>query len=330
MSHSRQPSSLALVIGFALVYFSWGTTYLPTRIAVHGEHMPPLLFGGSRVFCGGMLLLLYQLVSGARVRLRTSELAKLMLASGLLFVCGAGLMNAASATVTSGMCAVLAATTPLWLGLFAMLWPHGERLTPRGWLGLFVGLTGVLILLAPELAAPGQFAEHIGIIFALGSAVSWAVGSLILRHLRLATAHLTAAAYQMIFGGVGLTFVGILLGEPRRWPEQMSPAAIQAFLYLLLFGSLIGFVAFNWLLAHVAAAKVGTYAYVNPVIAVLVGTVVGKEEFSLPLVLGIYIILLGVFLVRGGERPPTVAAPAQPAEDGISDEDWKLAQASEP
>jgi drug/metabolite transporter (DMT)-like permease len=148
--------------------------------------------------------------------------------------------------------------------------------------------------------------------------------------MRLATAHLTAAAYQMIFGGIGLTVVGIILDEPHRWPEQLSLAAIQAFLYLLLFGSLIGFVAFNWLLAHVAAAKVGTYAYVNPVIAVLVGTVVGKEEFSFTLMLGICVILLGVFLVRGGERPAAVDARAQPAEDGISEEDWKLAQASEP
>ena len=105
----------------------------------------------------------------------------------------------------------------------------------------------------------------------------------------------------MICGGGGLTAAGLVLGESARWPEHISLRVVQAFLYLLLFGSLVGFVAFNWLISHVAAAKVGTYAYVNPVIAVVVGWVAG-EEFTGWLGAGIGVILFGVFLIRGGER----------------------------
>lgn len=326
---TRRPPTWALAVGFAAVYISWGTTYLPTRIAIHDESMPPLLFGGIRIGCGGLLLLLYQIGRGAGVRLSASDFGKIMGVSALLFVAGSGLLMVANETVPSGVCAVLAATTPLWLGLFAMLWPGGERLNWRGWLGLLVGLAGVLILLVPKLTAPEDFVKHIGVVLVLGSAASWAAGSLVLRHVRLRVSHLTTAAYEMILGGIGMTLAGCLLGETRRWPEQLSVRTIEAFLYLLVFGSLVGFVAFNWLLSHVAATKVGTYAYVNPVIAIFVGWAAG-EEMNAGLGAGIGVILLGVFLVRGGERrlPAVVAVPS--TEDGFSDEDWQVAQASEP
>src|SRR5947207_9048097 len=147
--------------------------------------MPPLLFGGIRVLCGGTLLLLYQLARGAGVALSAADFVRILGMSLLLFVAGNGLLNAASQTVTSGLCAVLAATTPLWLGLFAMLWPHGDRLTLRGWLGLLVGLAGVALLLMPKLSSFEEAVKNIGVFLVLGSAVSWALGSLLLRHTRL-------------------------------------------------------------------------------------------------------------------------------------------------
>jgi drug/metabolite transporter (DMT)-like permease len=331
MSHpssSRKPSSWALIVGFAGVYLPWGTTYLPTRIAIHDDGMPPLLFGGVRIFCGGLLLLCYLFLRGAKVSLGAGDVGRLVGVSLVLFVAGSGLMFAANETINSGVCAVLAATTPLWLGLFAMFWPGCERLTARGWLGLLVGLGGVLLLLTPKITSSEEFVKNIGVVLVLGSAASWANGSLILRHMRLRGPHLTTAAYQLLFGGAGLVLAGALIGEGERWPAQISMRVILAFLYLLLFGSLVGFVAYNWLLGHVSAAKVGTYAYVNPVLAVLVGWAAG-EEMTATLAAGIGVILFGVFLVRGGERPATrdVAVPTEPA---ISETDWKVAQISEP
>jgi drug/metabolite transporter (DMT)-like permease len=142
--------------------------------------------------------------------------------------------------------------------------------------------------------------DDFGPILVLGSAASWALGSLVLRHQKRAGAHLTVAAFQMVIGGGTLALIGLVLGEADRLPTHITTGAAGAFLYLLIVGSLVGFVAFNWLLAHVSAAKVGTYAYVNPLIAVVIGWIAG-EELTVWLVGGILIILTGVALVRSGE-----------------------------
>lgn len=318
----RPPPTWAIVLGFALIYTSWGTTYLPMRIGVHDEHIPPLLFGGSRVAIAGTLLLAYQAVRGASLRIGKGEFLAIAGVSWLLFVGGNGLMNAANKSVTSSVCAVLAATTPLWLGFLAMLWPHGDRLTPRGWLGLVVGLAGVVVLLQERYQEnDGDLFRDVGPLLALGSAAAWALGSLVLRQFHPRTPHLTAAAYQMIVGGLSLSLLGVALGEPAQFPDRLTPTALSAFLYLLIVGSLVGFVSFNWLLKHVSAAKVGTYAYVNPAVAVVVGCLLGNEPFTPHLATGIAIILLGVFLVRGGERPPLASVelePVQPDPDDTS------------
>jgi drug/metabolite transporter (DMT)-like permease len=299
---SSPPPTWAVVLAFALIYISWGTTYKPIQWGVRDEHLPPALFGGTRVALAGLILLSFQALRGQSLRLARGELLGVIAVSWMLFVGGNGLINLAEKWVDSGVAAVLVATTPLWLGLFAMFWPHEERLTLRGWTGLIVGIGGIVILLAPKLNDPTAFIQDLTPLLVLGSAGFWALGSLLLRHLRTRTDHLTRAAYQMIIGGSSLTLLGLSLGE--RFPEHFTPKAIGAFFYLLIVGSLIGFIAFNWLLGHVSATKVGTYAYVNPVIAVLIGRLTG-EALTPWILAGITTILLGVFLVRTGERPPT-------------------------
>lgn len=307
------PPTWTLVLAFALVYVCWGTTYIAIQKGVRDEHLPPALFGGSRVFLAGFLLLAYQALRGRSLRLPRADLPGVALASVLLFVCGNGLINLAERTVDSGAAAVLAATTPLWIGLFAVLWPGGERLTGRGWVGLLLGLGGVLLLLAPKLQDPGALLRDVGPLLVLGSAASWALGSLVLRQHRLVGDRLSVAAYQMILGGGGLSVVGLALGEADGLPDRVTAGAVAAFVYLLVVGSLVGFVAFNWLLAHVSAARVGTYAYVNPVIAVFIGWLAG-EELTPWIVSGIVVILAGVALVRSGEYHP--AAGSLPPEVG--------------
>lgn len=325
--NDRPPPTWALVLGFALLYISWGTTYRPINIAVREEHVPPLLFGGIRVIIAGILLLAYQYLRGSTVFLSAREFPAIVGVSVLLFLGGNGLMNMAGQTVDSAALAILAATTPLWLGLFAMAIPRDDRLTPRGWFGLFVGLCGVFLLLAPRLRDPARLFDDFGPFYALGSAASWAIGSLILRHLRIKTPHLTVASYQMLIGGIYLVVLAWFLGEPERLPASLTPRAIGAFLYCLFVGSLVGFVCFNWLLGHVSAAKVGTYAYVNPVVAILVGWSAG-EILSPAMLAGIVVILFGVFLVRGGERPTQLTESSETASDPVPD--WKPAQVSEP
>jgi drug/metabolite transporter (DMT)-like permease len=301
------PPTWAVVLAFALIYISWGTTYLAIQVGVRDEHLPPALFGGVRVSLAGILVLAFQWLCGGSLRVSPGELFSLLVVSWLMFVCGNGLICVAEQTVNSGVAAVLVATTPLWLGLFSMFWPGGERLTLRGWLGLLVGLAGVPILLWPHLQESGAIVRDIGPLLVLGSAASWALGSLVLRHTRRRSSHLAIAGYQMLIGGGSLALVGVLVGEIHHLPDQVTAGAAAAFLYLLIVGSLVGFVAFNWLLGHVSATKVGTYAYVNPVVAVLVGWLAG-EKLNGWIAGGIGVILLGVFLVRGGERPAATAA----------------------
>jgi drug/metabolite transporter (DMT)-like permease len=311
----RRPATWALVLAFGLVYVCWGTTYLAMKKGVKEEGLPPALFGGVRVCIAGGLIFGWQLLRGQRMALPQRDWLPVGLCAVLLFVGGNGLINVAGRTLDSSIMAVLAATTPLWIGLFEICWPHGDRLALRGWLGLLLGLTGVaLLFIAPLLEKSQDVRVDATYLVVLGSASCWALGSLVARHRRITCPHLTAAAYQMIVGGSSLALVGLLAGEAQSLPDQITPKAAASFVWLLVVGSLLGFVAYNWLLAHVSAAQAGTYAYVNPAIAVVVGVFDGEEP-TVWLFGGISVILVGVALVRGGgQTHATLALPETPLD----------------
>lgn len=296
----RAPATWAIALAFGLLYLSWGTTYLASRVGIHTCRMPPALFGGVRVCLAGLLLLAYLRCRGETLSLPRGELRATFLGGLLLFVGGNGLITAAMEYVPSNVAAVLAASTPLWMALMEMFWPGGERLIGRGWLGLLIGLAGVVIIMSPRLEAPTTLFQDPGLFLVIGSTLCWALGSLVLRHRQKTGPHLTVAALQMVLGGGGLALVGLALGESQRLTaDKLTLAALGAFVYLLVFGSLVGFVAFNYLLGHVSAARVGTYAYVNPLVAILVGCFVGNEELTVAVAVGMVVILAGVALIRG-------------------------------
>jgi drug/metabolite transporter (DMT)-like permease len=286
-----------------VVYVSWGTTYLATSIAMKEEHMPPALFGGSRICLAGVLLLSCQACRGQSLRLTWREGGSLLLIGAFLFLSANLLINVGQQEVSSGVAAILVATTPLWMGLFGMLWPSGERLSVRGWLGLMLGFAGIAVTMAGHLHGALALLDDYRHLFILASAASWAMGSLISRHLKLNIPHLTSAGWQMLFGGLCQMSAGIALGEWHSLPDPITRRVVVAFVYLLIFGSLSGFVAFNWLLGHVPAIRVGTYAYVNPVIAVLVGWCAGETALEMSLLAGIALVLAGIYLVRADHRP---------------------------
>jgi drug/metabolite transporter (DMT)-like permease len=294
-----RPARWAVAVAFALVYTAWGTTYLAIKAGV--KTLPPGLFGGTRVCAAGLCLLGYLVLRGERLALPRRDLLVAVVAGLFLFVGGNGLITVAEKTVDSGVAAVLVATTPVWIALLETAWPWGERLGLRGWLGILVGLTGVLVLLTPRLADPGAFLRDTGPLLVLGSALCWSAGSIVLRYGRRGGSHLVSAAVQMIVGGSGQALIGLLYGEAGQLrAEVFTPQATFAFFYLLVVGSLVGFLAFTWLLQHVSATRVGTYAYVNPAVAVLVGWLLGGEEITGWIVGGLVVILAGVALVRTG------------------------------
>ena len=268
---ARRPPSWQLALALALVYIAWGTTYLAIREGV--RTLPPGLFAGTRVALAGLALLAFLGMTGRTVRLSGRDAVLTWLSGALMFVGGNGLLTFAEKTVPSGVAAVLAATIPLWMALLEMILPHGERLTARGWLGLLIGFGGVVLLGSEGAAAqPGAAFLDAGPLLVLGSAAAWSLGSFIYRHGRSRAPHLTAAAYQMLFGGGSMAVVGLAMGEGGLLTAAcLTWGAIGAFFYLLVVGSLVGFVAYNWLLGPASAALTGTYAYVNPVVALLVG-----------------------------------------------------------
>jgi drug/metabolite transporter (DMT)-like permease len=298
----------ALVLAFGLVYLSWGTTYLAIREGV--KDLPPALFGGVRITSAGLLLFSYLALRRQPLRLPPRDLLWLALVSLLLFVGGNGLITWGEMTVESGTASVLAATTPLWLGLLELIRPRGERLNVWGWLGLLAGLVGVLLLL-PLPQDLGQLFQQPGPFLVIGSAFCWAFGSIVLRSRSRRGPHLTTAAYQMVIGGGSLALTGLLCGEASQLtPERFTSTAVFAFFYLLVVGSLVGYLAYTYLLRHVSATLAGTYAYVNPAVAILVGWLLGGERLTLAVLGGMAAILTGVALVRAGAVRPTASPPA--------------------
>jgi drug/metabolite transporter (DMT)-like permease len=310
-------------LALVLVYLSWGTTYLAIKEGV--RDLPPGLFGGVRVLLAGLVLLAYLAARGQRVGLRPRQGAWLFLVGCCMFVGGNGLINVAELSVPSGAASVLVATTPLWMALLERAVPGGDRLTGSGWLGLLLGLAGVAVLMTGRPGSREGGFSWLGPVLVLGSAFSWAAGSVLHRHGKAGGPHLVQAAWQMVLGGGSLALLGLVCGEGRVVAnlDHVPVLGLVAFGYLLVVGSLVGFVAYTWLLGQVSAVVAGTYAYVNPVVALLLGWLLAGEPLSLAVLGGMVVILSGVALVRTAgiaPRPvrgtvgatPTEALPSPP------------------
>jgi drug/metabolite transporter (DMT)-like permease len=307
----RRPARWAIVLAFALVYLSWGTTYLAIKKGV--EAFPPSLFGGVRVALAGLVLLAYLGIRKHSLRVSRHDLFYTAVVGVLMFVGGNGLLTFAAKSVASGVASVLAGISPFWMVLLELLRPRGDRLTARGWLSLCAGLGGVVLLMAPKLQHAADFWGDTGPFLILGSAFSWACGSFVLRRRKLKMAHLTSAGYQMAIGGFAMSLIGLFLGEGRQLAQaEFTPLAVYSFFHLLVVGSLIGFVAYTWLLGHVSAAMAGTYAYVNPMMAILAGWLLNAEPITFWIITGMTVIHFGVALVRGGTIRPGAEACITP------------------
>lgn len=287
-----------ITLALVYLYIAWGTTYLAIKHGVKTEQLPPALFAGSRVCLAGLILLGFLAWRGQRLGVTGGDWVKIIVTGVIFFVGGNGMLTLAETTVPSGVASILAATTPIWVAVLGWFWPHGERLRLVGWAGLLVGLVGVVLLIVPELQAmrDARLFDP-GPLFMMCSTLSWAVGIVLLRQAPTQCDHLVSSGYQMAVGGGVLTLWGVFVGEPAQLPKEATLGAATTFVYLLVIGSLLGFIAFNFLLRHVSAALVGTHAYVNPIIAILIGWCVG-EEMTRWVVGGIIAVLLGVYLVR--------------------------------
>jgi len=312
---TNRPALGRILVAFALVYVIWGSTYFAIRITL--DSMTPSASAALRFMVAGPLLLALLRLSGQPVGIPGRELAQLAVIGILLLVGGNALVVWSEQYVASGLAALMVATTPLWIAILGAALPRGERLSPIGWAGVLLGLLGLGVLLWPKLSA-GTGTEARGAAALVAATFSWAVGSLYAKRRTLTARPLVATAWEMTFAGLALFPVAVASGGFAHFAP--GPAAWLALLYLVVCGSCVAFSAFVWLLHHVPAAKVMTYAYVNPVIAVLLGCAFRDEPLTTAMLVGTPIIIAAVALVTSAKvhsvaTAPTVEAGRAPARD---------------
>lgn len=284
--HRQAAAAWQVAAALTAVYLIWGSTYLAIRFALEGG-FPPFLLGGARFLLAGSVM--YAVLRWRGDAAPTAAQWRNTAVMGvLLLLLGNGMVNVAEQTVSSGMAAVAVASAPLWMALFALF--RGERPTRLEWVGLAIGFVGVIGL----NAGSSLRATPLGMMALLVATVSWSFGSIWSRGRDLPSPFMTAAA-QMLCGGLAMLLLGVTLGE--RLPPQPSAKAMGAFVYLVILGSIIGFSAYVWLLRNVRPALAGSYAYVNPAIAVLLGALMAHERFSGVELAGMGVILGGVVVI---------------------------------
>jgi len=292
---TKAATTASIVVAFAAVYFFWGSTYTAIRIGT--AFMPALLLSGTRFILSGAILLAWCRWRGFRIVFPLKTMLTLgIIGFFLLSVSNVSLVWGEK-TVPSGLASLVLAVIPLYVALVEVFLPGGEPLSLRGWLGIGLGFAGLAVLVGPSLRSgmAGDHARLLALAVLLGGAFAWTVGSLIARHARLPVNSFVAAAWQMLLSGVFSTLLGTALGE---WPRfHLNAASIGAQAWLITGGSLLGYSAFVYLVEHVPVAKVTSYAYVNPVVAVLLGIFLLHERPVAAEFAGMAAILVAVFLL---------------------------------
>jgi drug/metabolite transporter (DMT)-like permease len=295
MNAEPRPPAWQTLLAFAIVYFVWGSTFLAIRIGV--REVPPFLFAAMRFSAAGLVLFGWMTARGERPPTLRQWLSATLLAL-LIFVGDYGLLFWAERRVPSGLAAVMMATIPAFMALSEIVLLRTQKLTVRLALALIIGLGGVAVLVSHSLGLSGAPIDTAGAIALICGAISWSIASALSRKLPLPSSKVMSSGSQMLAGGILLALAAAALGEFRGFhPTAVSLSAWLALLYLIVPGSIVGFTAYVWLLHHESPTKVGTYAYVNPVVAVLLGYFFAGEALGLRTILGTLFVLISVLVI---------------------------------
>ncbi len=296
-----------------IVYVIWGSTYLAIRVVV--QTMPPLLSGGVRHLVAALIIFgLLALTRGSgALRLSRTEWIGAGLVGLALLLGGNGLVMLGERSVPSGLAALIIANVPLWVVLLRRIF--GERISLGTIIGVVVGFAGVAVLIVSE-GISGDV-DAVGMLMLVGAALSWAIGSYFSKRLDLPRDPLASTGAQMLVGGASLIAAGVLIGEPGSFAiEDFSTASLLSLGYLVTFGSVLAYTAYTWSLQHAPVSRVATYAYVNPIVAIVLGALVLNESIHPTMLIGAAMIVVSVALVIRTESrtaQPTGALDASPA-----------------
>jgi drug/metabolite transporter (DMT)-like permease len=314
LAHPASAHRARVITAFAALYLIWGSTYLGIKVAV--ETLPPFLMAGVRFTLAGAILYAYARATGAARPSAANWKAASIVGAGLLLG-GNGLLVWALERLPSGVSAILVATTPLWMVAIDWVRPGGVRPAPGVMAGLLLGLLGIALLVGPEKVSGGSL-DPAGAGAILLATLFWAAGSIYARHAPLPASSLLATAMEMLAGGALLTLLGLAAGETSGFSlGSVSARSAAGFLYLLLVGSLVGFTAYVWLLKVSSPARVSTYAYVNPVVAVLLGWAFADEKLTPRMFIAAAVIVGAVAAITtASSGGPARTAPRREPEPG--------------
>lgn len=296
---------------FIALYLAWGSTYLAIRMAI--ETLPPFFMAGTRFLTAGGILYGLLRFRGTPPPERHTWRSAAIIGAFLLLV-GNGLVVWAERTVSSGVTALLVGATPFWMVLINWLGFRGARPSPATVCGLVLGFIGLYILVAPtKFSHTAEQVDPLGAALVIGATLSWTIGSLYSRHARMPSSLMMASAMQMIAGGAMLLAAGFVHGE--RLPAHLTGISVRSLLalaYLAIIGSLVGFSAYVYVLKHATPARASTYAYVNPVVAVIIGWAVAGEPIGLRTIAAGIGIVAAVALISTGNKRSSKPAEVSP------------------
>ncbi len=303
MTEAQSQHRVRVACAFALVYVFWGSTYLAIRISV--ESFPPYMMGTLRFTAAGLIMLAVCAAQGKKIGINAADFVKLSVIGILLLSVANVLLGWAELYVPTGLAALIIAVVPLWFLVIDTWLMKGDHLSRRGLVGIALGIAGLVILLWPKLVAARAGLGKMQLLAGLtlvGTSGVWAFGSTLSRRWTMSVGVYPATGWEMLIAGVVNFLVALALGDVPR--SHWTPRGLGAIAYLVVFGSLVGYTAYIWLLDHVPTGKVATYAYVNPVVAVFLGWLILHEKIDAYIVAGSVVIIAAVALVTSAKVRP--------------------------
>lgn len=298
---AASPARWLVLSAFAIVYFVWGSTYLAIRFAI--ETLPPFGMAAARFLVAGSAMYAFARLFGGAAAPTRAEWRTTAIAGVLLLVFGNGLVVWAEGSVPSGMAALIVGVVPCCTVLVDWLRPNGTRPGTRVVMGLVLGLAGLVVLIGPDAVLGGGRVDYAGVAALVLASFTWSVGSIYSRHVPMPRSAVLATGMEMLAASVGLAILALVHGDfSRHNAAPISLASVAGWLYLVVFGSIVAFTAYVWLLQVSTPTRVSTYAYVNPVIALFLGFAIAGEPLTARMMFAAAVIVSGVVLITLAQK----------------------------